>query len=125
MENKQKEYENFRELLDESKADMSSYFDKRLALTKLRIYEKVASSFSHIAYILIICFFAIIIFILAFLGLGLFIGEKLNDYSLGFGLLSIMVVVVLLGVIYSQRRVRLYIVNLVLLTIKKIEKDED
>lgn len=125
MKNNQKEYDNFKEILDESKADLSSYLEKRLMLAKLQIYEKVASSFSHIAYALIICFFAVIISILVFLGLGLFIGEQLNNYSLGFVLLSILVIIVLLVVIASKRKVRRFLVNLVLRTIKKIEKDEE
>lgn len=125
MKNNQNEYENFKELLEESKSDISSYVEKRLMLAKLRIYEKVASSFSYIAYSVVVCIFAIILFILIFLGLGLFIGEQLGNYSLGFGILTLVVFGILFLVIGFQRRVRRALVNLTLRIIKKIEKDEE
>lgn len=125
MKSNQNEYNNFKELLDESKADISSYVEKRLALAKLRIYEKVASSFSHIIYSLLICLFAFVVFTLVFLGLGLFIGEQLGNFSLGFGILTLVLLFFMFIVIANQRKVRRFLVNLTLRTINKIEKDED
>ncbi len=125
MKSNQNEYDNFKELLDESKADISSYVEKKLKLAKLRTYEKVASSFSHIIYSLIICLFALVLFTLVFLGLGLFIGEQLGNFSLGFGIMTIALLLIMFIVIACQRKVRRFLVNLTLRTINKIEDDED
>ncbi len=125
MNSSQDEYNNFKELFDGSKADISSYIEKRLMLVKLQAYEKMASSFSYIAYSLIICLLMLLLLTLMFFGLGLFIGEQLDNYSLGFGVLALFVLLVLLMIILTKKRVRRFLVNTSLRTIKKIEKDED
>jgi predicted ABC-type exoprotein transport system permease subunit len=125
MKSDPNEYDNFKELIGKSKTDLTSYLEKRLTLAKLRAYEKLASSFSYIAYSLIVCLFALILFILFFLGLGLFIGEQLDNYSLGFGILTVILLIALVVIILNQKSIRRSLVNLALRTIKKIEKDED
>lgn len=126
MKSKTDEYRDFKELLDESKADLSSYIEKKMLLAKLKIYEKVASTFSRIVYGLLLCIFALILFILMFLGLGLFIGESLNNnYSLGFGVVTLFVFLILLLVVTNSKRIRKFLMNITLSTIKKIELDEE
>ena len=79
MENNNEEYQNFSELIDESKADLSSYIEKRLTLIKLKAFEKIASASSFIIYGLMMSVFALILFILILVGLGFVIGELLNN----------------------------------------------
>lgn len=125
MKNNSQEYNDFKELIDESKADLSNYIEKRLTLAKLKVYEKVASSFSYIIYSLMVVAFVLILFFLALIGLGLFLGEVLNNYSLGFGILILFILIVFVIIMMNSRRVRKSFVNITLRTIKKIEEDEE
>lgn len=125
MENNNEEYQNFSELIDESKADLSSYIEKRLTLIKLKAFEKIASASSFIIYGLMMSVFALILFILILVGLGFVIGELLNNYAAGFGVLILITLVALLGLILNAKRIRRAFVNITLRTIKKIEVDED
>lgn len=125
MKNNNEEYQNFSELIDESKADLSSYIEKRLTLIKLKAFEKIASASSFIIYGLMMSVFALILFILILVGLGFVIGELLNNYAAGFGVLILITLVALLVLILNAKRIRRAFVNITLRTIKKIEVDED
>ncbi|QIK52821.1 phage holin family protein [Dysgonomonas sp. HDW5B] len=125
MKNNNEEYQNFSELIDESKADLSSYIEKRLTLVKLKAFEKIASASSFIIYGLMMSVFALILFILILVGLGFVIGELLNNYAAGFGVLILITLVALFGLILNAKRIRRAFVNITLRTIKKIEVDED
>ncbi len=125
MKNNNEEYQNFSELIDESKADLSSYIEKRLTLVKLKAFEKIASASSFIIYGLMMSVFALILFILILVGLGFVIGELLNNYAAGFGVLILITLVALFGLILNAKKIRRAFVNITLRTIKKIEVDED
>lgn len=117
-------YEDFSEIIDESKTDLSSYIDKRLKLAKLKIYEKIASTFSYILYSLIIVLFLVILVTVFLIGLGLFIGRILNDYSAGFGILILITLAILFIAYICRRGIRRYLMNITVRAIKIIEKDE-
>ncbi len=125
MKSNTEEYQNFSELIDESKADLSSYIEKRLTLAKLKTYEKVASASSFIIYGLMMSVFALILFILILVGLGFLIGEFLHNYAAGFGVLTVITLVTLFTLVLNAKKIRRFFVNITLRTIKKIEEDED
>ena len=121
MKNNNEEYQNFSELIDESKADLSSYIEKRLTLAKLKAFEKIASASSFIIYGLMMSVFALILFILVLVGLGFVIGELLNNYAAGFGVLILITLVALFTLILNAKKIRRAFVNITLRTIKKID----
>lgn len=125
MKSNNEEYQNFSELIDESKADLSSYIEKRLTLAKLKAFEKIASASSFIIYGLMMSVFALILFILILVGLGFVIGELLNNYAAGFGVLILITLVALFALILNAKKIRRFFLNITLRTIKKIEVDED
>lgn len=125
MKNNNEEYQNFSELIDESKADLSSYIEKRLTLAKLKFFEKIADASAYIIYGLIMSVFALILFILVLVGLGVVIGDLLNNYAAGFGVLLLTTLVALFALIFNAKRIRRFFINITLRTIKKIESDED
>lgn len=125
MKSNNEEYQNFSELIDESKADLSSYIEKRLELAKLKTYEKISGASSYIIYSLIMSVFALILFILILIGLGIVIGDLLNNYIAGFGVLLLITLIALFGLIYNAKKIRRYFLNLTLSVIKKIESDEE
>lgn len=125
MKSNNEEYQNFSELIDESKADLSSYIEKRLTLAKLKAFEKISSASSYIIYGLMMSVFALILFILILVGLGVVIGDLLNNYAAGFGVLLLITLVALFALIFNAKRIRRFFLNLTLSIIKKIESDED
>lgn len=125
IENKGNEYQDFSELIDESKADISSYIDKRITLAKLKTYEKVASASSYIVYSLIIAVLVLILSGLFLFGIAIFIGEALHNYSAGFGILILIILAMLVSVFLCRKALRRYFVNMTIRTIKKIEEDEE
>lgn len=122
--NTSNEYNDFKELIDESKSDLSSYIEKRVALAKLTAYEKIAKSSSYIIYGLIISVLVLIICSLLFICAGLFIGEMLHNFSAGFGILILIILIIMVIIILNQKKIRQFFVNLTLRTIKEIEADE-
>lgn len=125
MKSNNEEYQNFSELIDESKADLSSYIEKRLTLAKLKAFEKISSASSYIIYGLMMSVFALILFILILVGLGFVIGDLLNNYAAGFGVLILITLVALFALILNAKKIRRFFLNTTLRTIKKIESDED
>lgn len=119
------EYQDFQEIIDDSKRDFSEYIDKRLALIKLTTYEKLSNFSSRLLYGVIVLMFVVIISILIFLTLGLYIGYLLNNYAAGFGILIVFSILILILIIANNKRIRGIFQNLTLRTIKKIENDED
>lgn len=125
MKTENNEYKNFREIIDESKDELASYIDNRITLLKLTAYEKVASSFSYIIYGLIIAVFLLVLCLFLLIGSGLSLGEYLDNYALGFGILGAGVLIILIIIILCRKALRKFLINHTLRTIKKIESDEN
>lgn len=119
------EYNNFKELIDESKADLSGYIEKKLEIFKLTVYEKSSNMFSRIVYNLIIVAFALILFFLLLLVTGLYIGTLLGNYAAGFGILILVMLLLLVIIILCRVPLKRILTNITLGAIKKIEDDED
>lgn len=119
------EYQDFQEIIGDSKKDISEYIDKRIALLKLSTYEKLSNFSSRLLYGVIVLMFIVIITILISLTLGLYIGYLLNNYAAGFGILVVFNILLLTLIIANSKKIRSIFQNLTLRTIKKIENDED
>lgn len=119
------EYEDFNELIDESKRDLSDYIEKRLTLAKLKTYEKVANFSSRLLYGMILLIFGLILFFLLLITSGLYLGHLLNNYSAGFGILILINLFVVILAICNQKKIRRLFMSLTISTIKKIESDEE
>jgi len=125
MKNNADEYNNFKELIDESKADLSGYIEKRLELFKLTVYEKTANMFSRILYSSVIVGFVLILFFLFLITTGLYIGRALNNYPAGFGILILLILFMMFIVILYRQSIKRILTNITIKAIKKIEDDED
>lgn len=119
------EYNNFKELIDESKADLSGYIEKRLEFFKLTAYEKTANMFSRILYSSVIIAFALILFFLFLLTTGLYIGKALQNYPAGFGILILFILLLMVIVILCRKPLKRLLIDITLKAINKIENDED
>lgn len=125
MKTKDEEYHDFSDIIDESKKDFSDYIDKRLALAKLKAYEKIANLSGRIMYGVVILVFVFILSILSVITIGLFLGKLLDNYALGFGSMFLVFILFIALISLNRKRVRRFFVNKTLRTIKRIESDED
>lgn len=125
MDNNKDEYKDFSELIDESKADLSSYIETRLELAKLNTIEKASSLASHVIYGLMMSVFGLILFILILIGLGFLFGEIMNSPAAGFGILILLTFALLFILVMNAKKIRRSFLNMALRTIKKIETDEE
>ena len=125
MKTKDEEYHDFNDIINESKKDFSDYIEKRLALTKLKTYEKIANFSSRIMYGVVILVFVFILSILSVITAGLFLGRLLHNHALGFGIVFLFFIVLVVLISLNKKRVRRFFVNKTLRTIKRIEADED
>lgn len=125
MKTKSEEYHDFKEVIDGSKKEFSDYIDKRLALTKLKAYEKIANFSSRIMYGVVILVFVFILAILSVITAALFLGRLLQNHALGFGIVFLVFIVLVILISLNKKRVRRFFVNKTLRTIKRIESDED
>lgn len=123
--NKGEKYNDFNELFDGSKKDISEYIEKRLSLTKLKAYEKIANFSSRMLYGIVMFVFALILSILLVITAGLFLGHLLHNHSQGFGIVFLVFIVTMILIALNKKRVRRFFVNKTLRTIKKIESDEE
>ncbi len=88
----------FREL----KEDISTYVELKLELLKLSTYERTGKVISVLSYGLILLFLAFFAILFIFLALGFFLGEWMNSYGLGFGIVAILYLS-LIGVIIANK----------------------
>lgn len=127
MQNNNEHIENkdFDALIDETKAELSTYVEKRLKSIKLRTYEKTAITGSYITYGLVIILMIYFILFLLLLTLGYLLGEWLNSTAAGFGVLILLSSFCLFVFIKRGKRFRRYVTNLIVSIISKIESDEE
>jgi len=119
------EYDSFKDLIDESKADLSGFVEKKLELVKLTVYEKASRLFSRLLYTASLIVFALILFFLSLITIALFIGRALQNYPAGFAILLIIILCIMLMVILYRKPLKRTLTNITLNAIKKIEEDED
>lgn len=125
MKSNTDEYNNFKELIDESKADLSGYIEKKFELFKLMVYEKTAKTFSLILYSSVIVGFVLILVFLFLITTGLYIGRALDNYPAGFGILILLILFAMFMVILYRQPIKKLLTNITIKAIKKIEDDED
>lgn len=124
-QNSTEQYEDISGLYEKIKTDISGYIINKLNWVKLSIYEKIAITSSHLGFIVMVLLLCVSIFFLGVITLGLFLGEWLGSYALGFGMMVLTVLILLLIVLLFGKRVRKIIANIAVMIIKKVESNEE
>ncbi|MDH6354245.1 hypothetical protein M2132_000572 [Dysgonomonas sp. PH5-45] len=112
-------------LLESIRSEVFAYLSKKLSIFKLTTYEKGALASGHIVYLAIISLLVIGAFSLGLLSLGLWLGECLDSYAAGFGILVAVVLLILIVVVANAKRIRNKIANKTISIIKKVESNEE
>lgn len=125
MQNKTEDPQDLFELYDRIKTDLRGYITNRLNWVKLSAYEKMALSGAHIGFMLIVVVLSIGVFFLGIAALGLLLGEMLNSYAAGFGVMVLATFIMLMLVVLLGKPIRRLVSNIVIMIIKKVESNEE
>lgn len=90
-------------LFEELKEDVSCYVRDTVQLAKLEAYEKIGIGSSIIAYSLILIFFMLFALALVFITAGLYLGELLQNMWAGFGIISLVTILIVLILITVKK----------------------
>ena len=104
--------ENKEKTLDELLAEGKVYLETRAEYTRFYLLEKVSKIVADIVTntFMIICF--ILAFLFAVITLGLFLGELLNSYAAGFGIVTLLLVLIAVIAMSAKGKVETAIVNI-------------
>ncbi len=97
----------FREL----KEDISAYVESKLELLKLNAYERTGKVLAVLSYGLILLFMAFFAILFIFLALGFLLGDWLNSFGLGFGIVAILYLLLIGITIMNRERINVKILN--------------
>jgi uncharacterized membrane protein len=104
--------ENKEKTLEELFSDAKIYLETRAEYTRFYLLEKVSRLVADIITntFMIICF--ILAFLFAIITLALFLGELLNSYAAGFGIVTLLLVLIAVVVMALKNKVETAIINI-------------
>ena len=88
-------------LFEEMRDDIGRYITSTLELGKLSAFEKISLGSSAFLYGLMLGGVALIALLFIFVTAGLYLGELLNSFWQGFGIVSAFAILVLLILLYT------------------------
>ena len=88
----------------EFKKEIASYIDVKLEYTKLIAYEKIAKASAASVSFLIIAFFGFFTFLFLSIAGGFYIGERTGSLAEGFGIITIVYLVLLIIVLLIRKK---------------------
>lgn len=121
----QEENKDLQGLIEEFKAEVLVYINKRLQAFKLISYEKGSRGASFFLYGLIIGTLLFSAFFLSLFTLAFYLGSLLGNYAAGFGILILVTLLILGLFLLFSKKIRLWLTNTTITVIRKIESDED
>jgi uncharacterized membrane protein len=112
-------------LFEEMRDDIGKYITSTLELGKLETFEKISIGSSAFLFGLMLGGIALIALLFIFLAAGLYLGELLNSYWQGFGIVSAFAVFVLLILLIFRKSIQYTFTNRIAsFLMKKDDKDD-
>lgn len=119
------EQKDLNALFEELKSTALEYVDKRIKFYKLEAIEKLSIAFSLIGFLIIVLIIAVGLLFFGLFGLAFFIGELIGSLAGGFGILFGFLMICLILVLAFHRPIRYFILNKVILVMRKIDRNEE
>ncbi len=112
-------------MFEEMRDDISKYITSSLELGKLSAYEKISLGSSAFLYGLMLGAIALIALLFIFVTAGLYLGELLNSFWQGFGIVSAFALLILIILLLCKRPIQNTLTNrIVSFLMKQDDKDE-
>ncbi len=103
------EEKTFSSFARELRTELKNYIESRIEYGKLLAYEKLAKAISSVTSILILAAFGFFTFFFISITLALYLGRWLNDDFLGFGIVSLLDLLVFMIVFMNKEKIELMI----------------
>ncbi|HJA88671.1 MAG TPA: phage holin family protein [Candidatus Parabacteroides intestinavium] len=110
MKDSEKIFQNLKE-------DISAYINLKLELLKLNTYEKSGKIISLLSYGLILFFLVVFVILFIFLSLGFFLGDLLDNAAIGFGIISLLYLVLIGITVKKAQWIQTKVLNKVIATL--------
>ena len=110
MKDSEKVFQNLKE-------DISAYINLKLELLKLNTYEKSGKIIGLLSYGLILFFLVVFVILFIFLSLGFFLGDLLDNAAIGFGIISLLYLVLIGITVKKAQWIQTKVLNKVIATL--------
>ncbi len=110
MKDSEKIFQNLKEYI-------SAYINLKLELLKLNTYEKSGKIISLLSYGLILFFLVVFVILFIFLSLGFFLGDLLDNAAIGFGIISLLYLVLIGITVKKAQWIQTKVLNKVIATL--------
>lgn len=110
MKDSEKIFQNLKE-------DISAYINLKLELLKLNTYEKSGKIIGLLSYGLILFFLVVFVILFIFLSLGFFLGDLLDNAAIGFGIISLLYLVLIGITVKKAQWIQTKVLNKVIATL--------
>ena len=118
MKDSEKIFQNLKE-------DISAYINLKLELLKLNTYEKSGKIISLLSYGLILFFLVVFVILFIFLSLGFFLGDLLDNAAIGFGIISLLYLVLIGITVKKAQWIQTKVLNKVIATLITNEEQQN
>lgn len=112
-------------IFHELKEDVSAYVELKLELLKLSTYERTGKIISILSYDLILLFLAFFAILFLFLALGLFLGDLFGSQGIGFGIVSILYILLIAIIVANKEKISLKITNIIIAALTANDEKND
>lgn len=100
-------------LFEEMKDDLSIYISNRFQLLKLQTYAKTSKTSALLLYGVIFIFSIFLALCMIFTTLAIYIGEILENMSLGFAIVSAVTILIVLIVTLARKSIKNKLTNII------------
>lgn len=112
-------------LFEDLKDEVIDYVNKKFRYFKLYTFEKISIILSLIGLAIVVLILTIGMLFFGLLGIAFLIGEILNSFAGGFGILFGCMFLCLIFVVIFQKKIRRFLMNKAIILMRKIESDEE
>lgn len=98
-------------LFEELKEDVSKYANDTIQLVKLQVFEKIGIGSGKTAYNILLIFFVLFALSLILITVGFYLGELFRSNWIGFGIVSVVTLLLLFILLLSKKSITKSITN--------------
>ncbi len=125
ISNDRYEDKDLNSLFEDLKDEVIDYVNKKFRYFKLYTFEKISIILSLIGLAIVVLILTIGMLFFGLLGIAFLIGEILNSFAGGFGILFGCMFLCLIFVVIFQKKIRRFLMNKAIILMRKIESDEE
>lgn len=112
-------------LFEDLKVEVLDYVVKKIRYFKLDAFEKIGIIASLLGFAVIVLVLAMGMLFFGLFGAAFFLGEILNSFAAGFGILFGAIFLCLIIIVLCQKGIRRFLLNKAIVLMRKIDSNEE